>query len=167
MCHKSFCSYFGPGQCYSLVEWCLVVLYSDLWKCKQDFKVYTLIMMLAFFLSLLLTFLQMHHNIYYLYSLLNINNSLFFFLALQQCLLYFTSGPFHNWRFLVFRTKRAQQVSSPLLSSLDPCTPTKSGLGAGSKVTPELQTPCPEPSKVTFSSELDLLAELYCTCISG
>nr|XP_040055597.1 codanin-1 isoform X1 [Gasterosteus aculeatus aculeatus] len=64
------------------------------------------------------------------------------------------------------KTKRAQQVSSPLLSSLDPCTPTKSGLGAGSKVTPELQTPCPEPSKVTFSSELDLLAELYCTCIS-
>ncbi|KAL6105341.1 cdan1 [Pungitius sinensis] len=64
------------------------------------------------------------------------------------------------------KTKRAQQVSSPLLSSLDPCTPTKSGLGVGSKVTPELQTPCPEPSKVTFSLELDLLADLYCTCIS-
>ncbi|KAG7237992.1 hypothetical protein INR49_031346 [Caranx melampygus] len=64
------------------------------------------------------------------------------------------------------RTKRAQQVGSPLPSSLDPCTPTKSGLRTGSKVTPELQTPSPEPSKVTFSLELDLLAELYCTCIS-
>lgn len=37
----------------------------------------------------------------------------------------------------------------------------------GAKVTPEAQTPCPEPSKVTFSSELDLLARLYSTCISG
>nr|XP_046268171.1 codanin-1 [Scatophagus argus] len=64
------------------------------------------------------------------------------------------------------KTKRAQQVGSPLPSSLDPCTPTKSGLRAGSKVTPELQTPCPEPSKVTFSLDLDVLAELYCTCIS-
>ncbi|XP_049918342.1 codanin-1 [Epinephelus moara] len=64
------------------------------------------------------------------------------------------------------KTKRAQQVGSPLPSSLDPCTPTKSGLRMGSKVTPDLQTPCPEPSKVTFSLELDLLAELYCTCIS-
>lgn len=69
--------------------------------------------------------------------------------------------------FLFFRTKRAQQVSSPLPSSLDPCTPTKAGLRTGSKVTPDMQTSCPEPSKVTFSSELDLLAELYCTCISG
>ncbi|KAI4804849.1 hypothetical protein KUCAC02_026461 [Chaenocephalus aceratus] len=64
------------------------------------------------------------------------------------------------------KTKRAQQVGSPLSSSLDPCTPTKSGLRVGSKVTPDLQTPCPEPFKVTFSLELDLLAELYCTCIS-
>ncbi|XP_070698902.1 codanin-1 [Pempheris klunzingeri] len=64
------------------------------------------------------------------------------------------------------KTKRAQQVSSPPPSSLDPCTPTKSGLKTGSKVTPDLQTPCPEPSKVTFSVELDLLAELYCTCIA-
>ncbi|XP_027130983.1 codanin-1 [Larimichthys crocea] len=64
------------------------------------------------------------------------------------------------------KTKRAQQVGSPLPSSLDPCTPTKSGLRTGSKVTPDMQTPCPEPSKVTFSLELDLLAELYCTCIS-
>ncbi|XP_037652423.1 codanin-1 [Sebastes umbrosus] len=65
------------------------------------------------------------------------------------------------------KTKRAQQVGSPLPSSLDPCTPTKLGLRTGSKGTPDLQTPCPEPSKVTFTLELDLLAELYCTCISG
>ncbi|KAK2826523.1 hypothetical protein Q5P01_020737 [Channa striata] len=64
------------------------------------------------------------------------------------------------------KSKRAQQASSPLPSSLDSCTPTKPGLRMGPKVTPELQTPCPEPSKVTFSLELDLLAELYCTCIS-
>lgn len=64
------------------------------------------------------------------------------------------------------KSKRAQQVCSPLSPSLEPCTPTKSGLRIGSEVTPDLQTPCPEPSKVTFSSELDILAELYCTCIS-
>ncbi|XP_034419531.1 codanin-1 [Cyclopterus lumpus] len=64
------------------------------------------------------------------------------------------------------KTKRAQQVAAPPLSSLEPCTPTKLGLRTGSKVTPDLQTPSPEPSKVTFSLELDLLAELYCTCIS-
>ncbi|CAJ1073278.1 codanin-1 isoform X1 [Xyrichtys novacula] len=64
------------------------------------------------------------------------------------------------------KTKRAQQISSPLPIPLDPCTPTKSGLRTGTKVTPDLQTPCPEPLKVTFSSELDILAELYCTCIS-
>ncbi|KAM6969504.1 codanin-1 [Tautogolabrus adspersus] len=74
----------------------------------------------------------------------------------------------HEERELLKRekTKRAQQVGSPLTTSLDPCTPTKSGLRTGSKVTPDLQTPCPEPSKVTFSMELELLAELYCTCIS-
>ncbi|XP_069392478.1 codanin-1 [Paralichthys olivaceus] len=64
------------------------------------------------------------------------------------------------------KSKRAQQGGSPLPSSLDPCTPTKSGLRIGSKVTPDQQTTSPEPSKVTLSSELDLLAELYCTCIS-
>ncbi|XP_074548821.1 codanin-1 [Halichoeres trimaculatus] len=64
------------------------------------------------------------------------------------------------------KTKRAKQVSSPLPAPLDPCTPTKSGLRTGSKVTPDLQTPSPEPSKVTFSQELDVLAELYCACIS-
>lgn len=69
--------------------------------------------------------------------------------------------------FRFCRTKRAQQVSSPLPPCPDLCTPTKSGVRTGTKVTPDVQTPCPEPSKVTFSSELDLLAELYSTCISG
>uniref|UniRef100_I3IX36 Codanin 1 n=1 Tax=Oreochromis niloticus TaxID=8128 RepID=I3IX36_ORENI len=64
------------------------------------------------------------------------------------------------------KTKRAQQVGSPQPSSLEPCTPTKTVLKTGSKVTPEHQTTCPEPSKVTFSLELDLLVELYSTCIS-
>uniref|UniRef100_A0A3P8P1P8 Codanin-1 C-terminal domain-containing protein n=2 Tax=Astatotilapia calliptera TaxID=8154 RepID=A0A3P8P1P8_ASTCA len=64
------------------------------------------------------------------------------------------------------KTKRAQQVGSPQPSSLEPCTPTKTVLKTGSKVTPEQQTTCPEPSKVTFSLELDLLVELYSTCIS-
>uniref|UniRef100_A0A673CJC6 Codanin-1 C-terminal domain-containing protein n=1 Tax=Sphaeramia orbicularis TaxID=375764 RepID=A0A673CJC6_9TELE len=64
------------------------------------------------------------------------------------------------------KTKWAQQVCTPLLSSSDPCTPPKSGHRVGSKVTPDPQIPCPEPSKVTLSLELDLLAELYCTCIS-
>uniref|UniRef100_A0A3B3DQR9 Codanin 1 n=1 Tax=Oryzias melastigma TaxID=30732 RepID=A0A3B3DQR9_ORYME len=64
--------------------------------------------------------------------------------------------------------KRAQQpaASSPCLSSLEPCTPPKTGVLGGAKVTPELQTLCPERSKVTFTPELDLLAELYCACIS-
>ncbi|KAM4723221.1 codanin-1 isoform 1-T1 [Anableps anableps] len=64
------------------------------------------------------------------------------------------------------KTKLAQQAASLPPSSLDPCTPTKTGIGAESKVTPDPQTTCPEPSKVTFSTELDILAELYCTCIS-
>ncbi|KAM3870947.1 LOW QUALITY PROTEIN: codanin-1 [Diretmus argenteus] len=65
------------------------------------------------------------------------------------------------------KTKHAQQVCSPLPSSLEPCTPTKSGLvKVACKVTPDMQAACPEPSKVTMASELDLLAELYCTCIS-
>ncbi|KAK7904444.1 hypothetical protein WMY93_017051 [Mugilogobius chulae] len=64
------------------------------------------------------------------------------------------------------KTKRAQLVCAPL--PLDPITPTKSGVKivSGSKVTPELQTPSPEPCKVTYSTELDRLAALYCTCIS-
>uniref|UniRef100_A0A3Q2Y1V2 Codanin 1 n=1 Tax=Hippocampus comes TaxID=109280 RepID=A0A3Q2Y1V2_HIPCM len=36
----------------------------------------------------------------------------------------------------------------------------------GSKVTPDQQTACPETSKVTLASDLDVLAELYCACIS-
>ncbi|MEQ2220474.1 hypothetical protein ILYODFUR_005852 [Ilyodon furcidens] len=64
------------------------------------------------------------------------------------------------------KTKLAQQAASLPPCSLDPCTPTKMGTRTESKVTPDPQTMCPEPSKVTFSSELDILAELYCTCIS-
>ncbi|XP_068194538.1 codanin-1 [Antennarius striatus] len=64
------------------------------------------------------------------------------------------------------KTKRAQQVSCPLTSTPDPCTPPKSEPRMGSKVTPDLQTCCPEPSRVTFCLQLDLLAELYSTCIS-
>ncbi|XP_008397384.1 codanin-1 isoform X1 [Poecilia reticulata] len=64
------------------------------------------------------------------------------------------------------KTKLAQQAASLSPFSLDPCTPTKTGTGTESKVTPDPQTTCPEPSKVTFSSDLDVLAELYCTCIS-
>ncbi|CAN9502488.1 unnamed protein product [Ophioblennius macclurei] len=62
------------------------------------------------------------------------------------------------------KTKRAQQVGSPLPSPVEPCTPTKTG--PRSVAMADSQTTCPEPSKVTFSSELDLLANLYCTCIS-
>ncbi|XP_013871971.1 codanin-1, partial [Austrofundulus limnaeus] len=64
------------------------------------------------------------------------------------------------------KTKRAQLVTSPLPSPLDPCTPTKTGIKTGSKITPDTQTTSPELSKVTFLSELELLVELYSTCIS-
>uniref|UniRef100_A0A672J234 Codanin-1 C-terminal domain-containing protein n=1 Tax=Salarias fasciatus TaxID=181472 RepID=A0A672J234_SALFA len=64
----------------------------------------------------------------------------------------------------LLKTKRAQQVGSPSPSPLEPCTPTKTELR--SAVTMDSQATCPEPSKVTFASELDLLANLYCTCIS-
>ncbi|XP_070972441.1 codanin-1 [Oncorhynchus clarkii lewisi] len=65
------------------------------------------------------------------------------------------------------KCKRAQQ-GSPLPTSLDPCTPTKPGLRpvSGSKMTPVTLGLNPDPSKVTLTSELDLLADLYCTCIS-
>uniref|UniRef100_A0A3P9IDF1 Codanin 1 n=1 Tax=Oryzias latipes TaxID=8090 RepID=A0A3P9IDF1_ORYLA len=64
------------------------------------------------------------------------------------------------------KSKRAQQAASPCLSSLEPCTPPKTGVLGGAKVTPELQPLCPERSKVAYAPELDLLAELYCACIS-
>ncbi|RXN10447.1 codanin-1 [Labeo rohita] len=64
------------------------------------------------------------------------------------------------------RSKLAQQTSSPLKPT-PICTPTKSTVHRqGSKVTPDPQSPCPDPNKVTQKSELNLLAELYCTCIS-
>ncbi|XP_076852682.1 codanin-1-like [Brachyhypopomus gauderio] len=64
------------------------------------------------------------------------------------------------------RSKLAQQSSSPLKPAVGVCTPTKPLVRPGSKVTPEAQAPGPDPSKVTHAQELDLLAELYCTCIS-
>ncbi|KAM6912224.1 codanin-1 [Xenentodon cancila] len=64
------------------------------------------------------------------------------------------------------KTKRAKQVAAPQQTSLDPCTPPKTGVMTGSRVTPDLPVTSPEPSKVTFPLELDILAELYCTCIS-
>nr|XP_057913563.1 codanin-1 isoform X2 [Doryrhamphus excisus] len=65
------------------------------------------------------------------------------------------------------KSKRAQHACSPPPSSSEePCTPTKSGVRVPSKLTPDQATACPEPSKVTSALDLDLLAELYCTCIS-
>uniref|UniRef100_A0A8C1EWX7 Codanin 1 n=1 Tax=Cyprinus carpio carpio TaxID=630221 RepID=A0A8C1EWX7_CYPCA len=64
------------------------------------------------------------------------------------------------------RSELAQQTSSPLKTTSAIRTPTKTVHRQGSKVTPDLQSPCPDPDKVTQKSELDLLAELYCTCIS-
>lgn len=69
--------------------------------------------------------------------------------------------------FIFSRSKLAQQTSSPLKTTPAICTPTKTVQRQGSKVTPDPQSPCPDPDKVTQRSELDLLAELYCTCISG
>ncbi|XP_052009059.1 codanin-1-like [Xyrauchen texanus] len=63
------------------------------------------------------------------------------------------------------RSKLAQQTSSPQKATTTICTPTKT-VGQGLKVTPDSQAPCPDPDKVTQSAELDLLSELYCTCIS-
>lgn len=34
-------------------------------------------------------------------------------------------------------------------------------------MTPDPQAPCPDPDKVTQTPELDMLADLYCACISG
>ncbi|XP_019746088.1 codanin-1 [Hippocampus comes] len=66
------------------------------------------------------------------------------------------------------KCKRAQlQTCSPAPASEEPCTPSKSEAPRlGSKVTPDQQTACPETSKVTLASDLDVLAELYCACIS-
>ncbi|XP_017550007.1 codanin-1 isoform X1 [Pygocentrus nattereri] len=63
------------------------------------------------------------------------------------------------------RSKLAQQTSSPLKPIPGVCTPTRP-VRPGPKATPDPQTPCPDPAKVTNASELNLLAELYCACIS-
>ncbi len=82
--------------------------------------------------------------------------------SLNDITVYVTKCP------LVFsRSKLAQQTSSPLKTTPAICTPTKTVQRQESKVTPDPQSPCPDPDKVTQKSELDLLAELYCTCITG
>ncbi|KAL4656166.1 codanin-1 [Arapaima gigas] len=63
------------------------------------------------------------------------------------------------------KSKIALQACSPVKPSQEPCTPTKPGSRAGSRGAPDAQV-SPEPSKVTLSSELDLLAQLYCACIA-
>ncbi|KAJ8401134.1 hypothetical protein AAFF_G00387160 [Aldrovandia affinis] len=64
------------------------------------------------------------------------------------------------------KSKLAQQSSSPLPPTVDPCTPTKPGSRACSRVNCDTQVSCPNPSKVTCSSALDLLAQLYSACIA-
>ncbi|XP_023683181.1 codanin-1 isoform X2 [Paramormyrops kingsleyae] len=61
------------------------------------------------------------------------------------------------------KSKIAQQACSPVKSAPDPCTPTKPGVKP--RASPDVQV-TPDPSKVTFMPELDLLAQLYCVCIS-
>ncbi|XP_061096062.1 codanin-1 isoform X2 [Conger conger] len=78
------------------------------------------------------------------------------------------SGSLEEERELLRRekSKLAQQSSSPLPVATDPCTPTKPGGRAGSRPVCDPQLCSPDPSKVTCSSALDLLAQLYCSCIS-
>lgn len=83
------------------------------------------------------------------------------------CEIQFEFGSVIICRLIFSRSKLAQQTSSPLTTTPAICTPTKTVHRQGSKVTPDPQSPCPDPDKVTQKSELDLLAELYCTCISG
>ncbi|XP_015206536.2 codanin-1 [Lepisosteus oculatus] len=64
------------------------------------------------------------------------------------------------------RSKLAQQNFSPASPVLDPCTPTKPGSRASSNMQADPLASCADLCKVTFSSELDLLAQLYCTCVA-
>ncbi|MBN3296133.1 CDAN1 protein, partial [Amia calva] len=64
------------------------------------------------------------------------------------------------------RSKLAQQSSSPVLPALDPCTPTKPGSRMSTRVQPDSLNVCADIANVSFSTELDLLAQLYCTCIA-
>ncbi|XP_072545683.1 codanin-1 [Salminus brasiliensis] len=63
------------------------------------------------------------------------------------------------------RSKLAQQTSSPSKPTPGVCTPTRP-VRPGSKATPDPQAPGPDPAKVTHALELNLLAKLYCACIS-
>ncbi|KAJ8289625.1 hypothetical protein GJAV_G00003470 [Gymnothorax javanicus] len=64
------------------------------------------------------------------------------------------------------KSRLAQQSTSPMPAAVEPCTPTKLGGGAGSRSASDAQVCCANPAKVTCSSALDLLAQLYCACIS-
>ncbi|XP_031436332.1 codanin-1 [Clupea harengus] len=63
------------------------------------------------------------------------------------------------------KSKLQQQTCSPLKPTTEPCTPTKP-VRMDPTAAQDPTAPTPDPSKVTLTSELDLLAELYCTCIS-
>ncbi|XP_036398337.1 codanin-1 [Megalops cyprinoides] len=64
------------------------------------------------------------------------------------------------------KSKLAQQASSPFSPAQEPCTPTKPGGRPSSRLACDTQMSCPDASKVTLSSALDLLAQLYCACIA-
>ncbi|XP_035251916.1 codanin-1 [Anguilla anguilla] len=78
------------------------------------------------------------------------------------------SGSLEEERELLRRekSKLAQQSLSPLPVATEPRTPTKPGVRAGPRQAGDAQACCPDPSRVTCASTLDLLAQLYCACIS-
>ncbi|KAJ8340940.1 hypothetical protein SKAU_G00332310 [Synaphobranchus kaupii] len=79
-----------------------------------------------------------------------------------------SSGSLEEERELLRRekSKLARQSCSPVPVAMEPCTPTKLGARPGSRLAGDAQVSCPDPSKVSCSSALDLLAQLYCACIA-
>ncbi|KAG5857912.1 hypothetical protein ANANG_G00024430 [Anguilla anguilla] len=79
------------------------------------------------------------------------------------------SGSLEEERELLRRekSKLAQQSLSPLPVATEPRTPTKPGVRAGPRQAGDAQACCPDPSRVTCASTLDLLAQLYCACTAG
>ncbi|KAG2457690.1 CDAN1 protein, partial [Polypterus senegalus] len=65
------------------------------------------------------------------------------------------------------RSKMAQQISVPVTTALDPTTPTKLGC---SRMRPSIpgDSACilADVNKVSYARQLDILAQLYCVCIS-
>ncbi|XP_028677418.1 codanin-1 [Erpetoichthys calabaricus] len=65
------------------------------------------------------------------------------------------------------RSKMAQQISVPVTTVLDPTTPTKLGC---SRMRPSIpgDSACilADVNKVSYAQQLDILAQLYCVCIS-